>query len=274
VLGVSEYHRRFLAEAYDLERVACVPNGIEIDRFDPTIKKIKGRVTYANSPDRGLLTLLNMWPSIIGNEKKPELHIAYGFENVDKWIASGRNDLAEFKSECMHLIENTRQVVYRGRLPQDELAKLYCESYMWAYPSDFTETSCISAMESMAGGCIPVTSSVAALKETVGDGGLVVYGPNGTRSNPYSPAWREFFIACARGVLFELQTRKILEARARARAPLFSWDNSYERHWKPLIAELLGDVAPRESAHRSPNGAVLETVSAAEVGDSLAVPVP
>jgi hypothetical protein len=254
VLGVSEYHRRFLAEAYDLERVACVPNGIDLDRFDPTIKKIKGRCVYASSPDRGLLALLRLWPKIIGNEKRPELVIAYGFDNIDKWIASGRHDLAEFKAEVMALIEKTPQVVFRGRLPQDELAKLYCESYAWLYPSDFLETSAISAMEAMAGGCVPVCSSTGALKETVGDGGLVVWGPGRTRSNPYSSAWREFYVACARGVIFEVQTRMILRAKALERAKSLTWDQAYTAHWKPLIEGLLSEkVAPSLPAHDGVN---------------------
>ena len=252
VLGVSAYHRDHLTEVYGLpsDKVSYVPNGVSLDRFDPTIKKVKGRCVYASSPDRGLLTLLRLWPRIIGNEKKPELHVAYGFDNIDKHIASGRSDLAQFKDECLSLIEKTPQVVFRGRLPQDELARLYCESYALLNPGDFIETSYIGAMEAMAGGCIPVTSSVGATKETVGDGGLVVWGPNRTRSNPYSPAWRDFFVHCARGVLFEVNTRKILESRARERAKSLTWDNSYERHWKPLVEELLGgtkeEPTPRE----------------------------
>jgi glycosyltransferase involved in cell wall biosynthesis len=254
VLGVSAYHRDFLAAAYALppERVGYVPNGIDLDRFGAKVRKIPGRVVYASSPDRDLATLLKMWPEIIGSEKKPELHICYGWNNIDRWIESGRSDLAEFKAEVTALIDKTPQVVFRGRIPQDELARLYQESYAWLYPTSFTETSCISAMEAMAGGCVPVCSSVGALKDTVGDGGLVVYGPGKTRSNPYSPAWRDYFVLCARAVLFEMNTRKTLEKRARERAKAFTWDASYGR-WKSIIGELLGDTPASEP---TPNGRV------------------
>ena len=241
VLGVSAYHRDYLTDAYALppEKVGYVPNGVDLARFDPKVKKVPGRCVYASSPDRDLITLLKMWPEIVGSETKPELHVCYGWQNIDRHIEAGRTDMAEFKAECTALLESTPQVVFRGRLPQDELARLYAESYAWLYPTSFLETSCISAMEAMAGGCVPVTSSAGALKDTVGDGGLVVYGPGKTRSNPYSPAWCDFYVACARAVLFEVNTRKTYERAARERAQVFSWDKSYADHWKPLVEGLL-----------------------------------
>jgi glycosyltransferase involved in cell wall biosynthesis len=242
VLGVSAYHRDFLADAYDLPPglVDFVPNGIDLARFAAPIKKVPQRCVYASSPDRGLLLLLKLWPRIVGDEQRPELHVGYGFDNIDKWINAGRHDLAEFKAECQRLIGDTRGVVYRGRMPQNELAKLYQESVCWLYPTDFLETSCISAMEAMAGGCIPVTSSAGALKETVGDGGLVVYGPSKTRSNPFSPAWQDFYVKCAQGVLFESNNRLTLAAMARERAKDFTWDASYTR-WKKIVGRLLSE---------------------------------
>lgn len=242
VLGVSAYHAAFLADAYDLPPGLAdhVPNGIDLERFAAPVKKVPQRCVYASSPDRGLLLLLKLWPRIVGDEQRPELHVGYGFDNIEKWINAGRHDLAQFKAECQRLISETKGVVYRGRMPQDELARLYQESVCWLYPTDFLETSCISAMEAMAGGCIPVTSSAGALKETVGSGGLVVYGPGKTRSNPYSPAWQDFYVKCAQGALFETNNRLTLSAAARERAKAFTWDASYGR-WAKLVGRMLGE---------------------------------
>lgn len=241
VLGVSATHAGFLADAYALPpgRVGFVPNGVDLDRFDPTIKKVPFSAIYASSPDRGLLTLLDLWPRIAGAEPTAKLTVAYGFDTMDAWIHAGRHDLAQFKDACLAKMAATPGVEYVGRLPQDELARRYAQTVAWLYPSDFLETSCITAMEAMAGGCIPVTSSVGAVKETVGEGGVVVWGPGRTRSNPYSPAWRDFFVRCAQGVLFERLNRLALEARARERAKALTWDASYREHWLPLVNDLL-----------------------------------
>jgi glycosyltransferase involved in cell wall biosynthesis len=47
---------------------------------------------------------------------------------------------------------------------------------VWLYPTWFSETSCITAMEAQAAGLIVVTSPIAALKETVGPRGYIVEG--------------------------------------------------------------------------------------------------
>lgn len=241
VLGVSATHRDFLAGAYALpaHRAGYVPNGVDLGRFDPATKKVPFSAIYASSPDRGLLTLLDLWPRIAGDEPTARLTVAYGFDTMDAWINAGNYQLAEFKQRCLDKMAATPGVEYVGRLPQDELARRYCQTVALLYPSDFLETSMITAMEAMAGGCIPVTSSSGAIKETVGDGGLVVWGPGRTRSNPYSPAWRDFFVRCAQGVMFERTNRLALEARARERAKLFTWDIAFDRHWKPLVESLL-----------------------------------
>jgi len=245
VLGVSAYHRDFLQAAYfdtlcyQKTRVSYVPIGIDLGRFDPTTPKQPFSAIYASSPDRGLLTLLDLWPRIAGDEQSAVLTVAYGFDTMDAWINAGRHDLAEFKDAVLAKIRSTPRVESTGRLPQDELARRYDRTVALLYPSDFLETNCITAAEAMAGGCIPVCSSVGALKETVGEGGLVVWGPGRTRSNPYSPAWRDFYVRCAQGVLFERTNRLVLEARARERAKSLTWDIAYERHWLPIVKSLL-----------------------------------
>lgn len=256
VLGVSATHRDFLAEAYGLPRetVGYVPNGIDLGRFDPTIRKIPFSAIYASSPDRGLLTLLDLWPKIAGDEPTALLTVAYGLDSIDAMIRAGRRDYLPFRELVLAKLKSTHRVEYVGRLPQDELAKRYCQSVAWTYPSDFCETNCISAAEAMAGGCIPVCSSIGATKETVGNGGLVVYGPGGTRSSPYSPAWRDYFVRVAQGVLFERTTRLVLEAKARERAKVLTWDNAYAK-WQTVIAEVLGGARQDTKGHlMSPNG--------------------
>jgi glycosyltransferase involved in cell wall biosynthesis len=237
VLGVSAYHADFLRRAYDLDpaRVSFVPNGIDLARFDQGVRKAPLRCVYASSPDRGLDLLLEMWPEIRGDEDA-ELHVAYGWQNLDNLIKLGRRDLLPFKETMERKIAETEGVVWRDRLGQGELARLYAESYAMLYPSHFLETSCISAMEAMAGGCVPVTSSAGNLKDVVGDAGIVVWGPNHTRSNPYSPAWRDFYVQVAKGVIYEMNVRRTAEARCRAKAQGFSWEQSFRDHWLPLVS--------------------------------------
>ncbi len=229
VLGVSAWHASMLLDYYDQGGlyVNHVPNGIDLERFAET-KKVPFRCVYASSPDRGLDRLLALWPGIHKAEPKSELHVAYGWDNIDKMIAQGRQDLVKFRTDVTRMLEETPGVVWRGRLPQDELARLYCESYLWLYPCDFLEVSCISAMEAMAGGAVPVATRAGALPETVGDAGLLVPGPPQTRA--YGSTWPNV----AKGVLTDTKLRLSYAVRGIQRAKGFTWDVAFER-WLQVL---------------------------------------
>ena len=233
VLGVSPWHAEYLEQVYGLANVGYVPNGIELERFTEKIDKIPFRCVYASSQDRGLLLLLSLWPAIVSAEPKAELHVAYGWENMDKAIAMGHQDLAQLKERILELLNKVPNVIWRGRIPQSDLARLYQESYCWLYPTQYLEVSCISAMEAMAGGCVPVTSAAGALPETIGDAGIIVTG------NTYSRVWKDFWLQCAKAVLFAPDVRIPLMFKGLERARKLSWDNSFEEHWLPLVSGIL-----------------------------------
>lgn len=234
VLGVSAWHSKMLRNYYDLpeELVSFVPNGVDLSRFSDSVRKVPFRCVYASSPDRGLLQLLHLWPKISAGESGAELHIAYGFATIDKMIESGRPGMAEFKQAVLDKIAETPQVVNRGRLPQDELATLYSESWLWLYPTNFLEVSCISAMEAMAAGAVPVTSAAGALKETIDTAGVVLPG------QPHSFPWQDCYVLSAKAVLTDASIRKPLEYAGKSRAQELTWDKAYE-HWVAHTSSLL-----------------------------------
>lgn len=125
-------------------------------------------VGYFSSYDRGLECLLDMWPKI--KEKVPEatLDVAYGWNTFD-YAHSNNPTMMQWKFK---MIQKLRQdgVIEHGRLSHTELAKLMKTIQVWAYPTEFTEIHCITALKAQEAGCIPVTTSVAALKETVANG--------------------------------------------------------------------------------------------------------
>ena len=68
---------------------------------------------------------------------------------------------------------------------------------VWAYPTWFSETSCITAMEAQAAGLMIVSSAIAALPETVGRRGSLIDWGDPLRSDPRTPLreYRDAFIA-------------------------------------------------------------------------------
>jgi len=59
-------------------------------------------------------------------------------------------------------------VTEHGRVDHKTLAKKYAESKVWAYPTEFPEIFCITAVKANLAGCKPVITDVAALVETGG----------------------------------------------------------------------------------------------------------
>jgi glycosyltransferase involved in cell wall biosynthesis len=179
---------------------------------------------------------LDFWPQILAAEPTAELHVAYGWETIDRMIERGRIDLVPFREKMVAMIEKADRVVWRGRLGQADLAQLYAESYAWLYPCDFLEVSCISAMEAMAGGAVPVVTRAGALPETIGDAGLLVPGPSQSRA--FGDLWPRVAI----GVLMEANTRFTYAARGRKRAKSLTWDVAFGK-WEQIIELTKGEPA-------------------------------
>ncbi len=239
VLGVSAYHARVLGALNRVPEAQLdyVPNGINLDRFTPLVKREPASCVYSSSPDRGLEVLLDIWPQVLRAEPGATLTVAYGWQNIDKMIRGGNEYLAGLKARITPKLRQTG-VKFVGRLPQTELADLFSRSMLWTYPTTFLETSCISAMEAMAGGCVPITTNAGALEETVGVGGVVVGGPDGMRAMPHSAPWREFYAAVVVGYMRDRALRIETSVKAVHRARDLTWDASYER-WKGIVERRL-----------------------------------
>jgi hypothetical protein len=64
-------------------------------------------------------------------------------------------------------------VTVHGRVSHEELAKAMKEIQVWAYPTEFPEIHCITALKAQEARCYPVTTAVAALDETVQSGSKI-----------------------------------------------------------------------------------------------------
>ena len=180
VFCLSPWHKQFFLGHHKTvpeNKIHITRNGIDLARFEGKVRKIPGRMIYSSSPDRGLDLLLDLLPRIQKEVPEAEVHIFYGFENWEK-SARSRNDQSQIA-----LIEGLKKkftqpgVCYRGRVGQKTLAREFMKAELWAYPTWFTETFCITGVEAMASGTPIVTTDVAALTTTVGEAGVILPVP-------------------------------------------------------------------------------------------------
>ena len=172
IVALCETHAAYLKARYPFvaDRVFVSSNGIkteliaELDAVRP--RRNPKRLMYASSPDRGMEFLLDVFSRAKEIVPDLELHLYYGFDNIDKLKSEGIRKNAE---RLKAMIERPG-VVNHGRTPQPKLISEWFKAGIWCHPSNFTETSCITSMDAQACGAIPITRPVWAIGENVKHG--------------------------------------------------------------------------------------------------------
>ena len=117
-------------------------------------------LAYSSAPFRGLDVLLDSFPRIRANLPGTRLRVFSSLEGYQ--VPAGEDPYVPLYRRCRGI----DGVEYVGALSQDDLAGELKAATCLAYLNRFAETSCISAMEAMAAGCLMVSSQLGALAET------------------------------------------------------------------------------------------------------------
>lgn len=156
--------------------VRITRNAILPERFPDGARGFGERepwAVYCSSPDRGLVTLLDLWPEVYEacevRGVSPQLHIAYGFTATYDAMQAASPHLLDTRAK-IEAAMSMPGVVWRGSMGQVELAALEQQARVWAYPTDFPEVSCMTAMECQAAGLACLTTTMAELPRTLGEG--------------------------------------------------------------------------------------------------------
>lgn len=244
---LSEWHKANILDRYqyvDPEKIFVTRNGIDSNLYEPLkpiIEKTKNKLIYSSSFDRGLDIAIRLFPQIRAVVPDAELHVFYGFDTaiamIEKLKEKGidKPAMVEKMNAVKELAANTEGVVLRGRINQVDLAKEWLDSKAWFYPTLFEETSCITAMEAQAAGCVPITTNLAALKETVHHGFLLnpKFGEDGKLMLP--PETEDAFVKRAIWCLTREEERSKLAYNGRKNSLEFhSWD-TVAQEWEVIF---------------------------------------
>ena len=141
-----------------------------IERIEPKEKpKDKISLIYHTTPWRGLKHLLKIFKNL--DMDNVELNVCsstiiYGkkFDNI----------LGKKYENIFNECKSAKNVNYLGFVENAQIIELLKKMHIYAYPSVWPETSCISAIEAMAAGCEVVISNLGALYETCAPFGTFV----------------------------------------------------------------------------------------------------
>ena len=155
----------------EIEDYKIIPNGIVTAQFDKDIKRKPFSVIYPSAYYRGLETLVDLWADVKKEVPEATLDVYYGWES---WVANEGED--DFYIRMNEKLSEAKKlgVTEHGRVSHEVLAEKYLESKVWAYPTEFPEIFCITAVKANLAGCKPVITDVAALQETGGPSASVI----------------------------------------------------------------------------------------------------
>ena len=168
VMCLTPFHSRFMQATQNVpaDKIWVTRNGLNPDKFKDPLggnwAKDPWKFVFSSSPDRGLDRTMRVLDRVREKYPKVHLHVAYGIEHLPKY---GHQKLHD---ELLKMFEERKDwVKYEGAMQQDELTKLFKKSAYCVQPSDFIETSMISAMERLCCGVYQIMRKVGGVVDTL-----------------------------------------------------------------------------------------------------------
>ena len=216
---VSQWHGRTVCEysGFPPEKIYVLRNGIHPEYFAGSEPRVRKRLIFSSTPYRGLKFVPNLVRELKRKHEDLELRVFSGYG-----VYAGSPPPTEALEEYERLELEFRSIagcqVY-GSIKQELLAREFMSASILFYPNTFEETSCITALEAQAAGCAIVTSDRGALRETVGDAGVLIPG------EPDSEAYQREFLNAADKLLSDDDFFARLSQAGLRRAKEFSWQH-------------------------------------------------
>jgi len=129
----------------------------------------KINLIYHTTPWRGLIHLIKIFKNL--KLKNVELNVCSSTKIYGKKFS---NELEKKYKSIFDECKNTKNINYMGFVENKKIIELLKKMHIYSFPSIWPETSCISAIESMAAGCEVVTTNLGALYETCAPFGTFV----------------------------------------------------------------------------------------------------
>jgi hypothetical protein len=179
LLLISEWHKQVFIEKYPefSNKVDIVSYGIDLNSFE-TCEKEDMSFIFPSFPNRGLLPLLQMFPKI--KEKYPNATLNVFCNLKHEWTQKHWKHIID---EIEKIIDQPG-VINHGWVDYNTLRKYWSKTSIWFYPCTFEETCCLTAYEAAASKTLVISNNKAALRESIGDRGVILDG------NPYDIQWQ------------------------------------------------------------------------------------
>lgn len=211
IIALTEWHKNQLLRDYNITKpIHVIGNSIDRSTFKSwSIKKIPASFIYSSARERGLDRLLQMWPKIKQEIPQATLRVFTPGYDATQSQDTGLDG-----------------VTFVGSVSPEEVHYWQQKSEYWLHPTSYEETYCVTALEAQYAGCIPITTSLAALEEVVGNRGFLM--EEGETD--------EQFVSIIKVIHRSTDLKKKLRAKANEWAKQQTW-NFRIREWQKIIEQ-------------------------------------
>jgi glycosyltransferase involved in cell wall biosynthesis len=177
IIVLSKFHKSYYEEVLAKthpnnykeysSRIRIIPNIVDVSESPSKKKNSTHRFIYSSCPTRGLVKVLEDFPRIKDEFPEAELYLYCDFNN--DYVRNRLN-----VNETLMKIALMKGVYNVGRLPEKLFLEEVKKCNFWYYPTDFLETFCITAVQMMNNGVIPIYNPVGALPDVIQNSGIRV----------------------------------------------------------------------------------------------------
>ena len=228
---MTEWQRQWYTQqtGQDFANAIIIPEGVDTDIFVPREEREK-RLLFAAQPQRGLGTMLDIWPRL--RELLSDEWVLDVCGSFHTWRQERPDDPQ--REVVQNQLAAAAGVKMHGMIPEADLADIMGRATLLVYSGSYPETCCTLAIEAQAAGLPIVGRAQGALPETCsGDVGVLIEG------DPQDAAWRNEFIGASVKLITDRPYWEACSEAARTEALLrYDWGVLADR-WDDLLRKLV-----------------------------------
>ena len=179
VITISEHQKQRYQRQHPIDEGYYLVSsaGVRLDDYLVPLPKDR-TVLYTSTPERGLIYMADIWPMILEQVPDVKLVVTSGFQ-LYGW---DDEQCRKYSAAIYRGVKALPSCEYVGPIPREDLVALQRKAALLAYPTNYDEMCCISALEAAAAYTPIVTTARAALNERVvhGETGYLVGGIPGS----------------------------------------------------------------------------------------------
>ena len=137
-------------------------NEIPVDVAEKFQNTDQLRMIYHTTPHRGLGILVPVFQKLMQDQPDLDIHLDV-FSSFELYGWKERDEAFE---PLYSQIREHPNMTYHGAQDNDTVREALAKAHIFAYPSIWTETSCIALIEAMSAGCLCIHPNLGALPET------------------------------------------------------------------------------------------------------------